>query len=418
MALQGVWTADNGKLPPWKGDYHHNLNTQISYVSYMKSNHIPEGECFVDYLLSLEAKAEDFARRFYGIDEGLCLPSVMDIEGNALGGWPMYAMNPSNIAWLCDCIADLYDYTKDIVFLREKAYPFIKKFGIFLSKLLERNDDGYFVLPFSSSPEAHDNTARSFLTPNSSYDLALIRNVYEDLIRFSEILNYKEDNEFFKSMLSGFETMYLDENSSLMISRDEKMFESHHMVSHLISIHPLRQLDYGKEADRRIIDESMSFYDSFGYYLYVGYTFAQKGEIYAIQRDGKKAYEMLKLFWEDFCLPNGFHCNGDYKDKYQMLFKYRPFTLEGNMCAIDVLQEMLLQDHHGDTVIAPAIPSNWNNLSYKLRSKNGVIIEVIIENGELSKATLTAYADAEFPVYFKDRFLCHISLKKGETVTI
>ena len=118
MALQGVWTADNGKLPPWKGDYHHNLNTQISYVSYMKSNHIPEGECFVDYLLSLEAKAEDFARRFYGIDEGLCLPSVMDIEGNALGGWPMYAMNPSNIAWLCDCIADLYDYTKDIVFLR------------------------------------------------------------------------------------------------------------------------------------------------------------------------------------------------------------------------------------------------------------------------------------------------------------
>lgn len=27
MPLQGVWTADNNGLPPWKGDYHHDLNT-------------------------------------------------------------------------------------------------------------------------------------------------------------------------------------------------------------------------------------------------------------------------------------------------------------------------------------------------------------------------------------------------------
>ena len=27
ISLQAVWTADNGKLPPWKGDYHHDLNT-------------------------------------------------------------------------------------------------------------------------------------------------------------------------------------------------------------------------------------------------------------------------------------------------------------------------------------------------------------------------------------------------------
>ena len=31
MPLQGVWTADNDLLPPWKGDYHHDTNTQLSY---------------------------------------------------------------------------------------------------------------------------------------------------------------------------------------------------------------------------------------------------------------------------------------------------------------------------------------------------------------------------------------------------
>ncbi|HLP16961.1 MAG TPA: hypothetical protein VK470_11920, partial [Bacteroidota bacterium] len=31
ISLQAIWTADNGKLPPWKGDFHSDLNTQLSY---------------------------------------------------------------------------------------------------------------------------------------------------------------------------------------------------------------------------------------------------------------------------------------------------------------------------------------------------------------------------------------------------
>jgi len=34
MPLQGVWTADAGALPPWKGDYHNDLNTQMTYLGY------------------------------------------------------------------------------------------------------------------------------------------------------------------------------------------------------------------------------------------------------------------------------------------------------------------------------------------------------------------------------------------------
>lgn len=35
ISLQSVWTADNGQLPPWKGDYHHDLNTQLSYLAFL-----------------------------------------------------------------------------------------------------------------------------------------------------------------------------------------------------------------------------------------------------------------------------------------------------------------------------------------------------------------------------------------------
>ena len=31
---RAFWTADNGGLPPWKGDYHNDLNTQLTYIAY------------------------------------------------------------------------------------------------------------------------------------------------------------------------------------------------------------------------------------------------------------------------------------------------------------------------------------------------------------------------------------------------
>ena len=50
MPLQGVWTADNGGLPPWKGDYHNDLNTQMTYIAYQTAGHFDEGLAYLDYL--------------------------------------------------------------------------------------------------------------------------------------------------------------------------------------------------------------------------------------------------------------------------------------------------------------------------------------------------------------------------------
>ena len=65
MPLQGVWTADEGNLPPWKGDYHHDLNTQMSYWHYLKANHIEEGAAFIDFLWNLVPEATKFRRNFF-----------------------------------------------------------------------------------------------------------------------------------------------------------------------------------------------------------------------------------------------------------------------------------------------------------------------------------------------------------------
>ena len=74
MPLQGVWTADNGELPPWKGDYHHDLNTQMTYVAYQTAGRFDEGRCFLEFLWKLLPEFRTFAAKFYERPARPCRP--------------------------------------------------------------------------------------------------------------------------------------------------------------------------------------------------------------------------------------------------------------------------------------------------------------------------------------------------------
>lgn len=156
MPLQGVWCADDDRLPPWKGDYHNDLNTQFTYCHYLTANHPEQGKVFLDYLWSLRPQAAKFAREFYGT-AGECLPSVMDIDGGALGGWPMYSLSPTNQIWLCQMFYEYYRLTGDKEFLRTRVEPYFTATAACLEELLQEGPDGKLVLPVSSSPEIHDD---------------------------------------------------------------------------------------------------------------------------------------------------------------------------------------------------------------------------------------------------------------------
>ncbi len=389
IPLQGVWTADNGELPPWKGDYHHDLNTELTYYSYLKANHLPEGECFIDYLLSLKDKARAFARDFYGT-EGLCLPSVMDIEGNALGGWAMYSLSPTNQAWLCRAFEKHFDYTGDMDFLKDKAYPYMSESAKCIAGLLSEDKHGKLVLPLSCSPEIHDNTLKAWLTPNSTYDLSLMRALFLSLVRFSGLLGLDDEKAHWQSIFDKLDELPVHKNGVYKLSRDERLKESHRHLAHLMAIHPLRLVKYDSEENKRIIDACIRDIEKLGTKWFCGYSFAWLAELYCIQRNGKKAAETLEVFWKYFCLPNGFHCNGDYQKKGYSAFDYRPFTMEGNFCAVDALQEMLLYSDTETIEICPVIPDTWKNLSFSLLAEGGIKVTAEMKDGEITKLTLNA----------------------------
>ncbi len=417
MPLQGVWTADDGQLPPWKGDYHHDLNTELCYYSYLKANHIDEGASFIDYLLSLTGKAKDFAKDFFGAD-GLCLPSVMDIEGNALGGWAMYSISPANQLWLCRALEKHFDYTGDKCYLDRQAYPYIKAGGEFILSLLRENENGKLVLPLSSSPEIHDNTLQAWLTPNTNYDLALMRALFKSLVRLSGILELPDDTSKWQKALDKLEDLHIDCDNVLLLSRDERLKESHRHIAHMMAIHPLRLIEYDSEKNRCVIDASIKDLEALGTDYFCGYSFAWLAELYCVQKNGEKARETLDIFWKYFCSPNGFHVNGDYLDKGYSKFKYRPFTLEGNFCAVDALQEMLLYSENGKIILCPAIPAAWKNLSFKLRAENGVLVTAEIKNGKLEHLNLFAECETGFTLEGMNEKPLELHLNKGEVYAL
>ncbi len=79
----------------------------------------------------------------------------------------------------------------------------------------------------------------------------------------------------------------------------------------------------------------------------MGRIFVRDAQLYAMAENGADAYEKLRQFADGFVEENGFHLNGDYKQKGYSTFHYRRFTLEALFGFCDALQEMLLQEYQG-----------------------------------------------------------------------
>ncbi|RAP77007.1 glycosyl hydrolase family 95 catalytic domain-containing protein [Paenibacillus montanisoli] len=440
MPLQGVWTADEGNLPPWKGDYHNDLNTQLSYWHYMKANHLQEGESFIDFLWGLLPQARAFAARFYETS-GINLPSVMTIDGNPLGGWPMYSLSPTNQIWLCQAFDHYWLYTGDREFLETRAYVYFKETAECLLGLLHPGEDGKLCLPVSSSPEIHDSSLQSWLTPNSNYDLSLIRYLFTRLEQMAELLEETVDRQRWTGVIDQLPDLAVNE-TGLMISPDESLTVSHRHHSHAMAIYPLRLLDYRRsDADKQIIDRTVYHLETLGKGFWVGYSFPWTASIYIQQGNGEAARYHLLQFWNYLCSPNGFHLNGDYKHTGLTQARYRPFTLEGNMAAADALQEMLLQTNGGVIRTFPAIPADWLKSAVefrRFRGEMGVLVSAKITGGHLEYVELYAERGGSFLVenrFQADEVLLDIDgsvtalqclnesefpveLKKGETCRI
>ncbi|MBO9620721.1 MAG: glycoside hydrolase N-terminal domain-containing protein [Niabella sp.] len=433
ITLQAVWTADNGSLPPWKGDFHNDLNTQLSYWPVYTGNHLAEGESYINWLWNQRDKNKRYTKQYFGVT-GLNTPGVSTISGDPLGGWIQYSLSPTVVAWCAQHFYWQWKYSMDEQFLKTKAYSYIHDGATYLENIT-RLVNGVRMLPLSSSPEYNDNRIDAWFTSWSNFDLSLAKFLFSAAGETAAALGKVTEARHWKEVLDQLPDYEVNE-TGFTVAPGQNLNTSHRHMSPYMAIYPLALLDYNNPSDQTIIKNSLQRIEEKGTKAWCGYSFSWMASLYARAYEADKAVKQLQIFASNFCSPNSFHLNGDQKGGQYSNFTYRPFTLEGNFAFAEGVQELLLQSRRGYIEVFPAVPASWQNVAFNnLRAEGAFVISAKKENGLAAiikvhsekggilnmKLPFKTWVSKNIPhASFKTlkNGIVSVTLKKGQTIVI
>lgn len=431
ITLQAVWTADNGSLPPWKGDFHNDLNTQLSYWPTYTANHLAEGATFTDWLWKIRDRNLAYTKQYFGVS-GLNVPGVVTLNGDPMGGWIQYSLSPTVSAWTAQHFYWQWKYAMDQKFLKTRAYPYIHEAATYLENItyLEK---GVRKLPLSSSPEYNDNSINAWYLNWSNFDLSLAKFLFKAAAEVSAANKQSKESLHWLTLLKQLPDYEVNE-TGFTIAPQQNLNESHRHMSQYMAIYPLALLDVNLPKDGVKIKNSLKRIEEKGTKAWTGYSFSWMASLYARAYEAEKAVKQLQIFASNFCSPNSFHLNGDQKGGQYSNFTYRPFTLEGNFAFAQGVQELLVQSRNGYIQVFPAVPKTWKDVSFtNLRTEGAFLVSANKENGVPSQVKV--YAEQGGELYIKLPFrtfitkntptamanvngiqVVNVHLKKGQTV--
>ena len=405
-ALQGVWTTDDGRLPPWKGDYHHDLNTQMTYWPTYAGDQLEAGLGFLDWLWSTREACEAWTRRFYGVD-GLNVPMTADIANRQIGGWRQYTHSVSTGAWLAHHFYLHWRYSQDRQFLADRAYPYLAAVCRFVDGVAApRDPKGMRSVALSSSPEVGDNRPEAWFDVWTNYDLSLFRWVLAAAAEMAHAVDQPSEADHWLEVLAELPPCSLSDDGGLLVAPGRAYPGHHRHFSHAVGVHPLglySGLDGPAEA-RRVAVATARAIDAASGDFWMGYSHSWAAAIAARVGDGDTARRRLVDYAAAFTFPNGFHANGDWRGVGIGKAPFGAFTLEGAMGASDAVQTMLLQSAPGLIRLFPALPSAWSDASFNgLRADGAVLVSAAMEAGQLRRVTLWPMAPGRVRLAVKDR---------------
>ena len=416
MALQGVWTAAEGFLPPWKGDYHFDLNVQGTYNWAYRAGRFDEIAPLVEYFIKNKESIERFSKKFFDLEEAFFIPGAADLNGNVMGGWVQYTYSIGSSIWMVLVLEQWYSFTKDEDYKKSFLLPILQKTYSVLRERFLVNVGGRYEIILSVSPEIN-NADYSSWVKNSTYDVSIIKaflKLYAKYLR----ADGKDEAEVMQ-ILENMPQEPIGEEG-YWLAQDMPLSESHRHMSHCMPIFPLQMLDFLNVDDKRIMENTLQNLEKYGTSMWVGFSFVWMSVLYACTADGENALKYLKEFSDGFVSANGFNLNGDYMQKGYSTFDYRPFTLEANGMLAEAVQEMLMQYHHGILRLFPAIPKTWQEEGCSFKGfylNKDIKVSAALGNGKIECIIENTIDGQELQVlaFGKLKTVC---LQKGQNILI
>lgn len=402
MTLQGIWTF---KLcSPWKSNYTTNINTQMNYwptlICSLQEMYSP----LIEMIKSVSESGKEVAKNYYGCS-GFCCHHNVDIwrictpsQGNPV--WSFWSLAG---AWFCRHLFEYYEYTDDLDYLRNIAFPIIKSASQFCSDMLVEDGSGYLIFAPSTSPENEymiDNNKCS-ISKTSYMTMEIVKDLFEICIKTYNIIKLNED---FKNKLID----KIDKLLPLKISSDGSLYEwyddvkgcdkHHRHISHLYALYPSDLISIKNTPNLAgAAVRTLELRGDNG----TGWSLGWKINCWA--RLGNKE-KVIKLINNQLRYIPSKYKPGKGGTFINMFDAHPPFQIDGNFGATSGIAQALMQSFDNDIYILPALPDIWENgYITGLSAKHNIKIDIFWSNHTLSKVVL--YGKGTVNLHYNDSLL-------------
>lgn len=444
----------------WGGDYRlvwgHNMANENIQMIYWHANVGGLSSLAASLFRYYEGLLEDFrenARKLYGC-RGIYIPAGSTPGIGVPNQIVPVIMNWTGAAgWLARHYLEHYRYTGDIRFLQEKALPFMMEAIQFYEDFLVEDEDGYYKIYPSVSPE---NTPQNHMPEsgqplahpmptaiNATMDFAILKELLTHLLEAGEIIGMDAGQlEIWKDMLVKIPPYQINEEGAIKEWMHPEFADryNHRHLSHLYPVFPGQELTREEQPELFKAFETAVRKRLIG--AQSGWSLAHMAAIYARLGEGDQALECLDILARSCLISSFFTLHNDWRQMgICMDMPSAPVQLDANMGWVNAVQELLLYASPRLIKVLPALPARWTRGRIKgWRYPGGKLsvvwdkacglfrLELIAERPTDTMlklpADFTGYtfssdaASLAFSTFSPENGCCRLQLEPGETLVV
>ncbi|MGN0258169.1 MAG: glycosyl hydrolase family 95 catalytic domain-containing protein, partial [Bacteroides sp.] len=351
-----------------------NINLQMNYWPACSTG---LSECvwpLIDFIRTLQKPGERTAKAYFGARGW-----TASISGNIFGfTTPLrdqdmsWNFNPMAGPWLATHLWEYYDYTRDLKFLRETAYPLIRESALFTMDYLWHRPDGSYTAAPSTSPE------HGPIDQGATFVHAVVRDILGAAIQASRLLKCDaKERKQWEEVLAHLVPYTIGRYGQLMEwSQDIDDPNDHHRhVNHLYGLHPGNTISPITTPELAKASRVVLEHRGDGA---TGWSMGWKLNQWARLHDGNHAYTLYGNLLKNGTMDN-------------LWDTHPPFQIDGNFGGTAGVTEMLLQSHAGFIHLLPSLPDAWSEGSVSgLEARGNFCLDLQWAKGQLCEVKLTS----------------------------